>query len=175
MKKFVVIILVVIMALASTVAFADTQDYASMDDAALHEMINGARNELAKREMKVAEKSVLFEEEGITLYLTGNYDVWGSDNWYLDLEAVVINDSDATVFVSVDSAYVNGWEVYGSGITDTEGGKKQKGMLEFCISEADISTYEEVEDIEIVFSLFDSDTYETIAELEPITIHVNAE
>ena len=41
------------------------------------------------------------------------------------------------------------------------------------IDEADISTYEEVEEIEFSFYLIDGDSYETIAELEPITVAFN--
>ena len=172
MKKLMVLLMVFAMFVVNSACMAEGQDYSTMDDATLHEIIDSVRNELTKREMTLAENTVLFETEGVTLYLTGDYEVWGSDNYYLDLTAVVVNDSDKTIYVAVDSAYINGWEAYGSGITDTAAGKKQKGTLEFLLSDADISTYEEVEDIEINFRLVDTESYDTIAELEPVTIHI---
>lgn len=173
-------ILVVLMLVFSTAALAEGIDFASMDDAALQALIDGARNELEKRgktngEQTVEENTVLFEENGVTVYLTGEHEVWGSDSYYLDLGVVLVNNSDKTVSVLIDTAYVNGWEVYGGGITDTGAGKKQQAVLDFCISDANISTYEEVEEIEMNFIIIDSDTYDTIAELEPVVIHCNAQ
>ena len=175
MKNLVSIILAVLM-LISGFAFAESTDFASMDDAALHAMIDGARNELTKRELIAAENTVLFEQDGVTLYLTGDYEVWGSDDsYYLELGAVLVNDSDVTVYATIDTAYINGWEVYGGGITDTGAGKKQKSVIDFHISDAEISTYEEVEEIEMNFWLVDAEAYEAIAEIGPITVHFNAE
>lgn len=177
MKKLFAVLMVLMLVFGMT-AFAEEFDFASMDDAALQELIDGARNELEKRGQAqggqtVAENTVLFEQNGVTVYLTGDHEVWGSDSYYLDLGVVLVNDSEKTVSVLIDTAYVNGWEVYGGGITDTGAGKKQQAVLDFCISDANISTYEEVEEIEMNFIIIDSDTYDTIAELEPVIIHCN--
>jgi len=174
MKRLISVILTLLM-FVSCFAIAEGTDFSAMDDATLHAMINGARNELTKREMVAAENIVLFEQDGVSVYLTGKHEVWGSDSYYLDLEAVLVNDSAASVYLYIDTAYVNGWEVYAGGITDTAAGKKQKANIDFSISEAGITTYEEIEEIEVNIWLCDSESYEAIAVLEPITVHFNAE
>ena len=174
MKRLICALLAALMLLCG-MAVAEEIDFASMDDSALHAMIDGARNELTKRELIAAENTVLFEQDGVTVYLTGDHEVWGSDSYYLDMGVVLVNDSEKTVFLTVNTAYINGWEVYGGGITDTDAGKKQKANLDFGISDAGITTYEEIEEIEINFWLCDAETYETIAEVGPVVIHCNVQ
>lgn len=175
MKKLFSVLMVLVL-IFSTAALAEGIDFASMNDAALHAMIDGARNELAKRELIATENTVLFEQDGVQVYLTGENEVWGSDGYYaLNLGVVLINESDSSVFVTANAAYVNGWEVYGGGITDTAAGKKQRAAIDFTISEAGISTIEEIEELEIEFWVCDSESYMAIAELEPVTIHFNAQ
>ena len=168
MKKLA-LILVMLLVFAS--ACAEGLDFASMDDATLHSIVDSARNELTKRELNAGENTVLFEQEGVTVYLTGEYETEEYDTVYLSLNAVIVNDSDKTVWISTDSLSVNGWDVYSYGLPDTTAGKKQKCELEFCISDAEISSYDELEEIEVVFSLVDSDTYETFSTTEPIVLH----
>ena len=104
MKRLFSVLMALILVF-SIAAVAEGTDFASMDDAALHAMIDGARNELAKRELVAAENTVLFEQDGVTVYLTGDHEVWGSDSYYLDLGVVLVNDSDKTVAVGVNTAY----------------------------------------------------------------------
>lgn len=125
MKRFVSVFLVVLLAFSTSFALAEGMDFASMSDDALRALVDAARNELAKRELTAAENTVLFEQNGVKVYLTGAYDL-SYDNAYLSLEAVVVNDSDKKVNVSVDTACINGWDVYGSGIGDISAGKKKK-------------------------------------------------
>ena len=175
MKRLICALLAALMLLCG-MAVAEEIDFASMDDSALHAMIDGARNELTKRELIAAENTVLFEQDGVTVYLTGNYDVWGYDeDNYLDLEAVLVNESDKMLYVTVRYAYINGWEVSGGAFSDTDAGKKAKDTLQFYLTDAGVATYEEIEDIEMTFAIVDSATYETITVLEPITVHFNAE
>ena len=106
------------------------------------------------------------------MYLTGNHEVWGyEDSWYLDLEVVVENNSDVTVSILTDGSSINGWNVASFGITDTQSGKKQKGSIELYLTDAEISTFEEVEEIEFHLLIYNSDDWETIATVEPITLH----
>lgn len=156
---------------------AEAPDYTAMSDAELHAIIDAARNELAKRERTMAADTVLIEQNDVTVYLTGKYRLWDGDDFmsgdpfcYLDLEVVVVNDSDRNVSVTIDTASVNGWVVYGSGISETTPGKKQKGELEFKISDGEAFSYEEVEEIEINFYLYDMDQWERIADVDPVII-----
>ena len=68
---------------------------------------------------------------------------------------------------------MNGWDVFSTGITNTSPGKKQKGKLTIKIADAEISTYEELEEIEFVFKLSDGETYKAISLTDPITVHFN--
>ena len=173
MKKTLSFFIALLVLLTCT-AFAEAAlDYTAMTDEQLHQIIDEARNELTKREMVAAENLVLFEQDGVTVYLTGAYEPWGSDNVYLDLEAVVINDSDKTVSILIDACSINGWDVYSSGVSDTSAGKKQKGQLEFLLTDAGISTYEEIEEVEIDFTIYDSDNWETISTAEDIIVNFN--
>lgn len=172
MKKLISILAALV--LLGGIAVSESIDYASLTDDQLHEIINLARNELAKRELIAQEKTVLFEQDGVQLYLTGKYRV-SSKADYMYLEAVVVNDSDLSVGVALDSykASVNGWDVWGDGISGTKPGKKQKGEITIKIADAEISTYEELEEIEFVFKLFNGETYKTISLTDPITVHFN--
>lgn len=169
MKKLAFLLAIL---LVFTSAYAEEWDVASMDDATLHSIIDGVRNELAKRELNADENTVLFEQDGVTVYLTGDHriDDYG-DSLYLCLDAVIINENEKNVWISTDSACVNGWNVYADGMPETNSGKKQKCEVSFLISDADISTYEEVEDVEFVFSLVDAETYEVFSTTETIVLH----
>ena len=175
MKKSLVLVLAALLALCG-VATAET-DYAAMPDDDLHAMIDAARNELTRRELTAAADTVLFDQDGISCYLTGGYDIqeWGEGNHVMKLEAVVINDSDVMVTVGIEGCYVNGWEVYGGVIQKTDAGKKQKDTFEIRLYDADIHSYEEIEDIEFTFKVYKSDDYAKIFQLDPITVHFNAE
>ena len=87
--------------------------------------------------------------------------------------AVVINDSESKIGVSLDDVSINGWNVYGSGIYDTAAGKKQTSSIEFNLTDAEISSFEEIEDIEFVVSVYDSDSYDTIATSDVVTLNFN--
>lgn len=167
MKKLALILAMLLM---FTSACAEGFDFASMDDATLQAIIDGAKAELDNRNGSETDNSILLDQDGVKMYLTGNHEVWGSDNYYLDLEVIVENNSDRGICIDFDSVTINGWEVYGSGIYNTGSGKKQKGMLEFKLTDASISTYEEVEEMEMIFYMFDDESYETIKTFDPITL-----
>ena len=58
MKKFLTVLLALLLLCGS--CLAEGLDYASMTDAQLHDIVDAARNELTKRELVAAEKTVLF-------------------------------------------------------------------------------------------------------------------
>lgn len=173
MKRFFSLILVVVMLFTCSAVAESAVDFASMTDDQLHELINSARNELTKREMIMSEKTVLLEQDGVTVYFTGNHETWGYDSVYVDLEVVVVNDSDKSVSILIDSSSINGWEVFGTGVSDTGAGKKQKGVLSFEVTDAEISTYEEIEELELTITIYDGDAWETISVVEGIVVHCN--
>lgn len=173
MKKVFAILLAVLFVCSFCAAGAEGTDFAAMSDEELHALVDGARNELAKRELTAAEGTVLFEQEGVTVYLTGEHKIGYSGE--LELEAVVVNDSDLEVDVFLDSASINGWDVYNSGIGEVSAGKKKKDYFAFNLEDAEISSYEEVEDIDMALYLVDEKEFERICEPVPVTIHPNSD
>lgn len=160
------------LALLCTPCLADGLDYASMSDEELHAVVDGARNELASRELTMAGDTVLLDQDGVKVYLTGEKSIspFGSYT-FLRLETIVVNDSDVNASVSIESASVNGWEISGTGITKTSAGKKQKGDLSFDIAPSGAQSLEEIEDLEITLRLSDSDTFRFYGDPVTITLH----
>ena len=64
MKKFLTVLLALLLLCGS--CLAEGLNYASMTDAQLHDIVDAARNELTKRELVAAEKTVLFEPVSYT-------------------------------------------------------------------------------------------------------------
>lgn len=174
MKKLISALLVALMLLSVTLAVAEGIDFASMTDDELLAVIDGARNEQAKRILTAAADTVIVDQDGVTIYLTGNnrIDEYGPE---LFIEAVVVNDTDKNIDVYVDSASVNGWNVEAYGITETSAGKKQKGEFSAYLDDAEVSTIEEIEEIELELYIADADEIERISENIPVTLNFKAE
>lgn len=188
MKKVLSILLAMMMVCVSGLSLADgaseseaaaasdsvvANDLSKFSDDDLRAALSAIRNELTRRSLVTDEKTVIFDQDGIQIYLTGEHEVWGSDTKYITFTAVVINDSESKIGVSLDDVSINGWNVYGSGIYDTDAGKKQKSNIEFNLTDAEISSFEEIEDIEFVVSVYDSDSYDTIATSDVVTLNFN--
>lgn len=176
MKKLIAITLVVIFTLFS-MAYAD-YDYSSMTMDELEKNYDAIRNELFKRGLVADGKTVLFDKDKVSVYLTGKYEI--RENSYsgdiiLELEAVVINDTDTVITVACDSGKisVNGWDVLASGISETNSGKKQKGTFDIYISDADMTSYEEIEEIEFNLYIFDMKEFKNITDVESTTVYFN--
>lgn len=175
-RKAIISIIIFALVFASAIpleAFAELPVFSAMTDEELHDLINGARNELKTRELNAEADMILFEQDGITVYLTGEYETYGSDSTYVDLKVIVVNDSDKDVNIQVDSVTVNGWDVYGSGISGITAGHKKKGELGLKIDDADITTFEEIEEVEFNLYIYDSTAWERISTVDPITVHFN--
>ena len=160
-------------ALLCTPCLADDLDYASMSDEELHAVVDGARNELASRELTMAGDTVLFDQDGFKVYLTGNNEI-SEYSPFLRLEAIAINDTDKTVDFRISEASVNGWDVYCGGI-EVNAGKKKKDGLGIDLSSTDVKTMEDIEEIELKMYLYDSDAYERLTDEITITLHPVAE
>lgn len=172
MKRIFALCLALLMFIAIPCeAFADLPDFAAMSDEELQELVNAARNELARRVMAAEENTVLYDQGGIQIYLTGKQYVEDyGDSSSLYLEVVIINDSDKNIGIMMASSSINGWEIYGWGTDGISAGKKKKAEFEFNASDADVFAIEEVEDLEMQMNIYDGDTYETISKLDPITV-----
>lgn len=170
-------LLMAAMLLLAVPAFAEETDFASMTDEALHALIDGARNELVKRELVAGGKILLFEQDGVQLYLTGNYTVQslGEGKPVLQLEGIVINDTEQMIGVYIDTVAVNGWDVYGGCIINVDPGKKKKASFEIRLYDGEAMTYEEIEEITFNFRVSESSTYKKLFDAPDITVQFNQE
>ena len=171
MRKFLAILFAALLLCGS--CLAEGLDYASMTDDQLHAIVDAARNELAKRELVAEGDTLLFEKDGVSVYLTSDFEA----NSYGRMRAkvVIINDSDKNMGVGIDSLCVNGWELTTLGFSTVSAGKKSKDELYFDGEDAEITSVEEIETIEITFHTYDGDTYQTISKIDPVTLHFNVQ
>lgn len=116
--------------------------------------------------LHMTEGTVLMNQNGIVVTLTGNHD----GTTFLNLEAIVENNSSDHIGVSLDDCNINGWEVWSSGISDINPGKKKKGKFSIKIADAEISRFEEIETMEMVLRVYNGDTYRTMFETNTIKL-----
>ena len=175
---------IVTLFLVSLLAFACAEglDYASMSDDELQAIISAATEELNSRNpseveastdgaLHMVEGTVLLDQNNITVTLTGNINAYGSDDSaFMELEAIIENNSSDPIYVNVDGCSINGWEVFGAGISDIGSGKKKKGDFMFMISDAEITRPDQIEEMEISFSIANADNWNTIFKTDTITL-----
>ena len=169
MKKLVAL-LVAAFILASSSAYA--ADYQSMTDEELAAEASAIRNEQVKRKAAEEEKPVVFDQDGVQVYLTGNYNMTSTA---LKIEAVVVNETDRTldVLAANNRIAINGWDCFATGIPSTGPGKKQKGNFSISLKDSDISKYEDVEDISYTINLFDMSSLEFVSKGEEVVVYYN--
>lgn len=159
---------------------AESQDYSTLSDEALERMLNAARVELVKRGDKVfKEDTVLFEENGITVYVTGEYE-FREDDLYprIELEFGVINESDRSVNVYlgdyISGLYINGMTQAGGGIATAGPGGQSERMLPFALSQTGVMKFDQLQDMEMHFYITDSaDEEDVLFTVDPVWMQFN--
>lgn len=172
MKKIFSLLIAIIM-LFSYSALAE--DYSSMSDDDLRSVQNSIRSELLKRDLVFKEKTVLFDQDDVQVYLTGECDF---DLPYTKLYAVVINDSNYPVSFAFAQHYtvsVNGWEVWGDPdyLNTTSPGKKRKGYINIKMKDAEVAAFEDIEEMEFQLVLMNDDTSEPISTGSTVVVQFN--
>ena len=99
--------------------------------------------------------------------MTGEYKV-ASSGKYLYIYCVLVNNNKFEAAVTIDTASINGWEVYGGGTGSCDAGKKKKVELDFCLDDADISSIEEIEDLTFKPYIYNMTDWKTVAYIDPI-------
>ena len=170
MRK-VLSILICIILLPYTIATANT-DYTTMTDDELKQVVSLVRNELVKRSLVNDDKVIVFDQDNVSMYLTGGYKEWNyKDKYYVDIEMVIINNTDHKVTFIAQQSSVNGWDTESSTPGPVSAGKKKKDRMVFSLSDAEITSYKEIEDIDVKFRVCDADTYDNLYITDLITIH----
>lgn len=143
--------------MGSHCAFAAV-DWASMDDATIQAEIANAQAELAKRSgsESTVDGAVLFDVEGVKAtvqsYGVGSY---MDDNDSLQLNFIVENNSGKDMEFYIEKVSINGWEVDHIGYIEIGAGHKAKGDFKLLLSDANISSIDEVETVEVSFNYAD--------------------
>ena len=172
MKKFVFIILLLILFIPSTVASAANIDWQSMSNQEITDAINEGRLVIASRIPDSEDHVTIANQDGVEIYLTRRYAVEEnsySGNVYLKLEAVVINNRPEPISVGDKGCCVNGWVVDTSGIIEIPAGRMKKGNFEFRITDANITSVADLHDIEFVLEAHHAEEYHNLINFEPFT------
>ena len=167
MKKLICLFLV-FMIIPCTIANAVDykNDYKEMSDDELKSNLSFLRYELNKRLVKAAKNEYLIEDDDIEIYFTGS----GSySDKYIDLEVVFVNKTEKPLSIGFDSICINGWETvsYIPSIGSTSAWKKRKDSIRLHFVDADLTSYKEMEEIEVTFHTTD-ENYRIVKKYGPI-------
>ena len=172
MKKLLAVALV--LCLLVPCAVAEDFDFASYDSETLHRIVDLARNELINRELKVQSNLLIFDYENVQVYLTGKCWLRNSSKGeiYMDLEVIGINNRNEEITVEFDKCFINGWQLTSpTDLYAISAGKKKKDTIIVTISDANISTTDEIEDMEMVISIYSVKPSNTIFTAPSKTVH----
>ncbi len=166
MKKLLAVILVLFMLIPCAIA----EDYSSYTTEDLHRIVDAARNELEKRELIADNNLLIFDDQNVQIYMTGNGRQWEySGTNYFDLELIVINNTENDIYIDFENLSINGWNVPSGNFPQTTAGKKKKDKITLSLTAANIQNYSEIEDMEAVVAI--SVRFTQVYASDPITIH----
>lgn len=179
MKRLVSMLLCLVMLISST-ALAEI-DYASMTSEELEQLIADAQAELDRRGGNEQDPDgfyadrVLFDIEGVRMYLTGEYTVkesFGNMRFYV--EVVVENNSTQELGCMPSGSFsVNGWTGKWDAPSIPPAGNKTKGKLTFDMEAASISTFEEIKEVEFGLRVYETKNYRDIFDTGRIKIKIH--
>ena len=116
-------------------------------------------------------------EEGIVLYDANDVKVMGryvSDDsfWGAAVLLYLENNTEKNIVVSCENMSINGFMVTPYFHGDVYAGKMAVDEITILSSDLEENGITDIEDIEVSFHIYDSDTYDTIADSEPVSITV---
>ncbi len=167
MKKIIALIVVICTMMVGFCANAEGIDMTAMTDAELWNIIEQARIELRNRESdNVTDANIFYEDENIKITLTSDpYIEYG----VLTIDAIVENNTDKNLIISVENCQVNGWDVFGPVFSVSGNGKSKYPLEIYGIEEdTDIVDIADFKDMSGTIYYFDEDTFETIRETEKL-------
>lgn len=155
MKKLFAIVLVLAMFLPAAV-LADLPDVTALSDQELKDLVSAASAELMSRNASDPEGTLLYEYEGARIYQTGPAEI--NFLGYLEIPVVVYNDMDIGISFGMDNVICNGWEIDGSGASASAKAKK-KDAMSFSVSDADITSIDQIESLRFKWTVANTETY----------------
>lgn len=156
---------------------AETPDNASAEESNNEpaENINNAVEEtadIAETSTEVSiEESVIFDQDGIkitakSLDMTGFFGP--------EIKLLIENGSEKSVTVQSRNTSVNGYMIEPMLSADVAAGKKANDTLTLTQSDLDAAGITTIADIELSFHIFDSESWDTIIDSDPIRIETSA-
>jgi hypothetical protein len=168
MKRVLAVFFVLVM-LTSGIALAE--DYSSMSNDELLAILNSVRTELLTRELSLSPDEVLMENAVVKMYIEKGKEIEFSRSGVLKIPVILVSNSENEISFQIDSVMVNGWECSGIiGNVSTAG--KKRDTLDINCKGAEISSIDEIEDIQIVLLAFNMNTFKYEMKTEKITIVV---
>lgn len=118
------------------------------------------------------EERVLLDQDGIVITLKS----LDTDGLFgADLKVLVENNGSRNIGVQARDSAVNGVMIDTLFSCEVAPGKKANDEVTLSSSDLEMASIETIKDIELVFHVFDSKTWDTIFDSEPITITTSAD
>jgi len=158
-KKLLAIILILLLFIPETVAFAANIDFSPMSDPEILDIIDAARAELVKR--KAEGNFAIIDQDGVQMYQTGNYRIteYNANDITMQIEVVVINNRDVPITIFDNGTSVNGWAVDLLGTSSIPAGKSKKDNISFNMYKANITKMEEIHEVEYCFKIYNDNDF----------------
>ena len=168
MRRLFALVLVFILMFCS-VASAESIDVSAMTQEELQAVIDQARLEMTKFIPEVADGTVLYEDENICITFTGTIEV-DMDYDQMSISVVVENYTDKNLAVNLENVSCNGWAIWET-MVDCPANKKAKERFSFmdAVIDAELTSAEDVQDIEGDLYYIDTETWERVADEVHVT------
>jgi hypothetical protein len=115
------------------------------------------------------EGAVLYDENGVKIVGTTVDDdsLWGTE-----IILYVENSTGKNITVSADDVSINGFMTSSTFYCEVYDGKKAFDELTIYSSDLEDNGIETVEDVELEFNIYDSETYDTIVNTDTISFKI---
>lgn len=142
-------------------------DFSSLTDEEIWNLIGVARLELVKYDAAIAEGELFYEDENIRITIINAPYV---EYETLTFDVIIENRTSSNIIISVDDCKINGWDNYGASVSVGSNCKAMTALDFYDVTEScEVSDASELQEIVGVVSYFDSDTYEDIFESSTCT------
>ncbi len=115
----------------------------------------------------VIQEQLLFDKDGIKVtanaYVTDS--IWGDG-----IKLLIENNSDRTISIGCKTLIVNNYMISDLFSATVAAGKKSNEILHFSSTELEAAGIQNIGQIELYLYVYDSDSYKTIFEADPVTI-----
>ncbi len=131
-----------------------------------------SENTSEKPKEAVIEEQVLFDDKNIKITaksLETSGSLFGPE-----LKLIIENNSNENITVQANYVSVNGIMVENSLSSEVAAGKKANDALTLYSSDLELAAIDTIKDIELIFNIFNTDTWDTITMSDKITITTSA-